>query len=296
MSLRLIEIVADVLPADFPDALRIDSVARPDGKTEYRVLARASRTKAILDALEPGAQAVVTIVQTTRPLAKPSYSTIDLSAGWFGEVSVGELSERAIDAASLGPLNLMLVALSSLIAAAGMIGGSVAVVVGGMVIAPIIGPLVATTFGALVRNPKLLRSAVVTSALSVFVALIPALVLGVIVQPDPSLDLLAMRTSVSWWDVLIGASAGAAGAVSFAQDARTALVGVAVAVALVPPIAAVGLCVGSGAWSEALGAAALIGVNVGTIWVASVAVFALLGVRRSALETESGAGGEALLN
>ncbi len=43
MSLRLIEIVADILPADFPNALRIDAMARPDGKTEYRILVRASR-------------------------------------------------------------------------------------------------------------------------------------------------------------------------------------------------------------------------------------------------------------
>lgn len=294
MSLRLIELVADAPPDDLPGVLRVDAVARPDGTTQYRLLVRSNKAKGVLDALEDGTEAIVTTVDTVIPSVEPNYDEAgSSSARWRGEVSMGEMVERAHDDASMGPLDLTLVSMSTLLASAGMVQGNVAVVVGGMVIAPIIGPLLATAFGTALRHRRLVRSAVHTSVVSLGVAFAPALVLGLLVRPDPALELLALRTGATWWDVGIGLAAGVAGATSFAQDARTAMVGVMVAAALVPPVAAAGLCAGSGAWDAAGGAALLSVVNVGAIVGAALATFGLLGVRRSAWETEKGDATEA---
>ncbi|MEM9996097.1 MAG: DUF389 domain-containing protein [Bacteroidota bacterium] len=148
-----------------------------------------------------------------------------------------------------------------------------------MVIAPIIGPLLAVTFGLTIVRMRLVGTALWTSAQGFATALVPAVLLGLLIDVDLEAELLALRTQVTWWDLGVGLAAGIAGAVSFAQDARTAMVGVMVAVALVPPVAAMGLCLGEGAWSEALRALGLAGINVGTILAAGVVTFLVLGVR-----------------
>ncbi|MEM0964045.1 MAG: DUF389 domain-containing protein [Bacteroidota bacterium] len=296
MALRLLDVITDGdLPRDLPEPLRSDTVERPDGQTLHQILVRSESVEGVLDALSEH-DGITVRVSTVDAVLPPVEDDLDdggidgdeetQALGWFSEVSLSEMAERARDDAARNPLDLTLVGASSVIASIGMLTGNEAVVVGAMVIAPLIGPLLASAFGAALFRPPLVWHALQTSAVAVGLAIAPAVVLGLIVDVDLSEELLSLRTSARWWDLGVGLAAGVAGAVSFGQNARISLVGVMVAVALVPPAAALGLCLGSGQWAEAGGALGLTALNVGSILVFGAVTFVLVGVRPSSRDEE----------
>ena len=106
-----------------------------------------------------------------------------------------------------------------------------------------------------------------------------AVIAGLIVEVDPELSEIASRTDVSLGDVLIAIGSGAAAALAFTTGISTTLIGVMVAVALLPPAVTLGLLLGSGKWDLALGTALLLLVNIASVNLAAVVVFLIQGVR-----------------
>ena len=90
---------------------------------------------------------------------------------------------------------------------------------------------------------------------------------------------LASRSEVFLADVVLALVAGVAGALAFTTGIHTPLVGVMVAVALLPPLVAVGLLSGAGAWQPAFGAALLFWANLICINLAGVATFLAHGIQ-----------------
>ncbi len=78
---------------------------------------------------------------------------------------------------------------------------------------------------------------------------------------------------------MLALAAGTAGALAFTTGIHTPLVGVMVAVALLPPLVASGLCVGAGRWTMAGGAFLLFLANLICINLAGVATFLVHGIR-----------------
>lgn len=174
---------------------------------------------------------------------------------------------------------LWMMVLSAIVATAGILLSSPAVVVGSMVIAPIVSPMLTASVGA-VRNDRdmLLRSvhmqaiglgvAILTGAL--FAWLIKELHFVPVNLALEQMELLSLRISPSILTVAIGLSAGAAGAYGLATKGRVTIVGVMIAAALIPTAAAVGIGL---AWTNfvvAIGALLLlvltiIAVNAGGI-------------------------------
>jgi uncharacterized membrane protein len=74
-------------------------------------------------------------------------------------------------------------------------------------------------------------------------------------------------------------AAGSAGALAFTTGLPAALVGVMVAVALLPPLAAAGLLAGSGLWGPAGGAFLLVVTNVVCVNLAAIVTFLAQRVR-----------------
>ena len=96
---------------------------------------------------------------------------------------------------------------------------------------------------------------------------------------DPTVGEIAGRTEVGPGDVVLALASGAAGALAFTTGAPASLVGVMVAVALLPPLATVGLLLSSGNWSEASGAVVLLTTNVVCVNLAAVVTFLAQGIR-----------------
>ncbi|MEZ5342072.1 MAG: DUF389 domain-containing protein [Acidimicrobiales bacterium] len=178
----------------------------------------------------------------------------------------------------------LLMIFASVLATAGVLADSTAVVIGAMLIAPLITPMMGMALGLALGWPSRLRRATALVAGGIAIAistgwLIPA-VLPVAVATQTNSEILS-RTSPNLLDLLVAVAAGAAGAYALARpDVASSLPGVAVAIALVPPLAVVGITLGQHEWRQATGAGLLFSTNLVAILVTGGLVFVLTGVAR----------------
>jgi uncharacterized hydrophobic protein (TIGR00271 family) len=181
--------------------------------------------------------------------------------------------------------------LSAIIASAGVLADSTATVIGAMIIAPLSTPIMGTAL-ALVKRERTggLLYVASGSALVVLVGVVFAFFL------PGSYDLLSNaqisgRTSPGALDLVAAIATGLAGAIALARrDVAAVLPGVAIAISLVPPLAVVGVCLGQGNYSLAIGALTLFLSNFVALVLAGTTVFATLGY---AAEAEVEVGGPA---
>ncbi len=174
---------------------------------------------------------------------------------------------------------LGMIALSTVVAAVGLINDSVAVIIGAMVIAPLLGPIIAQAMGTTLGDFSLIRLALRTNLAGLSLALVISVGLGLVLEVYPSGPELAARTDISLGDIAVALASGGAGALALTAGAPTVLVGVMVAVALLPPLTTLGLLLGSGYPVQALGAGLLLITNITCVNLAAVVVFWIQGVR-----------------
>ncbi|MEN8237966.1 MAG: DUF389 domain-containing protein [Actinomycetota bacterium] len=173
-----------------------------------------------------------------------------------------------------------LMMLSTAIAVFGILGDSTAVVIGAMLVAPLMSPVLGGAAAVVMGWPRRIASrAALVAAGSVMAVLLAGVISFVIpggISPLPA-ELMA-RTSPNLLDLGIALTAGAAGAYGeVRRHAAEALTGVAVAVALVPPLAVVGITLQLTEWQLALGAFLLFLANVVGIVIAAAATFIAAG-------------------
>ncbi|MDJ0921195.1 MAG: TIGR00341 family protein [Henriciella sp.] len=168
---------------------------------------------------------------------------------------------------------LVLVALSTIVAAIGLHSNSVAGVIGAMVIAPLLGPILGFSLGTALGDRKLVASAGFTLLAGVSLALVAAVLLSFILDVNFNSRELMSRAEVRLDGMALAIAAGAAAAMSMAKGQGSVLVGVMVAAALLPPGAAIGLFAGSGEWAWALRAALLLALNVASLVLSALVVF-----------------------
>lgn len=295
MALRLVEIR---IPAGETDGLGellhgADVVDEwPVGSTDdvhtHRALVRAEAVEALTDAItdrfqgEESLRIVLLAVEATLPrLDQPQKDDDGEAGGDDGEAGGGvwsrvsreELHQELESAARVDPVYLAGVALSTIVAAVGLLRGDVAVIIGAMVIAPLLGPNVALSLAATLGDLDLGRRALAAAATGAAVALGISVAIGWLFTVDPTVAELAARTRVGLSDVVLALAAGSAGALAFTSGLPTAVIGVMVAVALLPPLVATGLLAGEGMAPEALAAATLVATNVTCVNLAGVATF-----------------------
>jgi uncharacterized hydrophobic protein (TIGR00341 family) len=257
------------------------------GRHWTHVVLRSAQTEAFTDWVTANAGENVRIVwhavEATQPRLEieengDENGTVE-GNGTTSRIDREELYQYAREAVGVTTAFLAMVVLSTVVAAGGMLRDSVAVVIGAMVIAPLIGPNIALALGTTLGDTTLLRRAVTVNLAGVAIALLMSVVLGAVMTIDPSIPELAARTDVHMADVALALAAGAAGALAVTRGVPTALVGVMVAVALLPPLVACGLFLGSGETALAGNAALLTLTNVVCINLAGVSTFLLQGVR-----------------
>ncbi|MEM7287107.1 MAG: DUF389 domain-containing protein, partial [Actinomycetota bacterium] len=174
-----------------------------------------------------------------------------------------------------------LMTMSVLIAVMGLLADSTAVVIGAMLVAPLMSPVLGIAAALVMGWPQRVLRQVVISAVgaagAVGLAALTALAFPGSVDPLPG-ELVA-RTSPNLLDLGIALAAGAAGAYAqIRRAASDALTGVAVAVALVPPLAVVGITLALGELSLATGALLLFLANVAGIVMAAAITFLICGL------------------
>lgn len=175
----------------------------------------------------------------------------------------------------------VMLTLSAVIAIAGVVGDSTATVIGAMIVAPLSTPILGVGLGITTGRAFLIwRSlAVVVCGASVVVVL-GAVVVQMVPNPTNVLanSQVLGRTSPTLMDLTAALATGLVGAVAAARrDVGDVLPGVAIAISLVPPLAVVGVCLGSGAPALAVGALVLFVSNVVAMIITATVLFVATG-------------------
>lgn len=175
---------------------------------------------------------------------------------------------------------LILLAGSTIIATVGLLLNSPAVVIGAMIIAPLMGPLVGLSLASLTAEANLLRSASLTLVAGTLVGVLIAYIVGLLVHSNPFTPEVLGRTSPTLLDLVVACCAGTLGAYCQTDDELSDTVaGVAIAVALVPPLGVVGIGLSVNIPAIWIGAAWLYATNLLGIAIAGVVVFLAMGYR-----------------
>jgi len=279
MSLRRLEIFAaagresalSALPLRFP--IEEAFFDHDDDRVRATLLVRTDAVEPLLDAIEHALvgspfRAVVSDVSATTPALAPRPQV-----RWRDRLrrrSRAELRATLSESIALDGVTLALVALSTVVAAIGLLQDDVAVVVGAMALAPLLAPLVAFALGAATFDGPLALRGVATSVTGSVLAFALAWLGGWVADGVETAQVLA-RTELTAGHVAVAVAGGVAGALAQTRDVGAALVGVMVAAALLPPLTAAGLLLGAGELALAARAAALFGVNVGGVVLGATA-------------------------
>lgn len=293
MPLRLLEfMVSDDEAERLPDLLEeqptlgIWNSESAHGDVTVRILLDAEHVDALSDKLidsygsRDDFRMVLLAVEATLPrIEKPEEEKARQEAqtasgeGAKPRISRDELYEDMDQASRSMPVFLVMVGLSTLVTAFGLVRNDVAVVIGAMVISPLLGPNVALSLGCTLGDLGLVKRSLKAIGAGLVLAAVLSCTLGAILSVDPNTPQIAARTQAGIGSLIVALATGAAGALAFTTAIPQVLVGVMVAVAFLPPLASAGLLAGAGLWGPAGGAATLLVTNVTCINLAAVATF-----------------------
>lgn len=234
--------------------------------------------------LEDDAFTIVTQIETA---TTPKFDELEgqYTQGPEDEIGLSH-AELRTKAQELTPSTLAFVTfsvLSAVVATSGLLLNSAIVIVGAMVISPFAGSSLSAAIGLVSDDRASVVESVRSQLLGLFIAIAGAAGAGIVfrvgnfVAPTVTIGQITLVSSFASPTLLalsIAIFAGAAGALALSTDLPVAVAGVAVAAAIVPAGAAVGLGLVWGELLLALGAFALLLVNLVLINItASIALF-----------------------
>lgn len=283
MALRLIEMVLKQKESDEVQkfvnefkAIEHRLIKLENGEVLMRILLDEEQSETIVDFLEkrykdlPGNRIVILPVVATLP--RP------ISGEILEMIGREELYENIKDSARCSKSYITMIILSIIVATIGFLQNSVAIIIGSMVIAPMLGPSIGLSFGAAVGDLSMVRRAFITALVGIGLCIVLSAIFGKIIQIDPTMSELATRTHVGLGDVGVGLAAGCAGALAFTTGVASSMVGVMVAVALLPPIVTFGLLLGGGYYTPAIGSLELFSINIISVTLAGITTFLVQGI------------------
>lgn len=182
---------------------------------------------------------------------------------------------------------LVMIFISSVIATLGLLNDSPFVIIGAMLVAPLLWPVLGVSMGVIVWDWRMVRLACISILLSVFIAVVTAMVITLFYVPLGANREIFQQSHFSFMaGVAIAAGAAAAFAISY-KHVKEVVTGIAISVALLPPLVTIGIGLGGSDWDLMRGATELFLVNLVAIIIVSFVIFALLGFRtyRGTMET-----------
>jgi uncharacterized hydrophobic protein (TIGR00271 family) len=199
-----------------------------------------------------------------------------------------EVREELIEDAQPGRDYFILIVLSSIIAALGLLLNSPAVVIGAMLVAPLMSPILGFSLGIILGEGRLVRTSLESVFKGVMASIIVAILIGLLSPLKEMTPEILARTKPTIVDLFIALASGMAGAYAVSRkDVSAALPGVAIAAALAPPLGVVGLGFANGNMQAAGGALLLFTTNLVTISLGGVIIFSLLGIHPLNLQPET---------
>lgn len=298
--MRIIEVITDCGHTDtlksiaeqqeILDCWTVVTVDDENSRCSTRMLVRPEKQQKVIDAVQQvlekaeNSRIIILPVEATLPYPEADEEDKEKRAKTR---SREELYSNIVSGSTLDSNFVYMVILSTIVAAIGLLEDNVAVVIGAMVIAPLLGPNIALAFATSLGDTKLIWKALKTNLTGLGLALFLTVTLGIIWPLNFESRELVMRTSVDIDGVVLALASGAAAVISISASWINSLVGVMVAVAILPPTATMGLMLGSGNLNEAAGAALLLAVNIACVNLSAKLSFLAKGIKpRTWLEKE----------
>ena len=298
MALRILEAIVPSHCADrlleklgsdqFPQVIEQWSYSTSCDRTCVRAVLDAEATESLTDsitALCSGEEFRLTLQPIEAIIPQPEETQSPAAeqdgaekAPLLGRLSREELLDDVEGSARLTALFLIMSTLSALVAVIGLTRDSVAIIIGAMVIAPFLGPNVGLSLATALADVRLAVRSLRSLAAGFGLALVVALVAGLILRPSPDTPEIAARTAAGWGDIVLAVVAGIAAGFTYTTGISNALVGVMVAVALLPVWVTFGILLGAGHIEPALGALLLTAINLICLNLTGVATFAIQGI------------------
>lgn len=189
-----------------------------------------------------------------------------------------EVLEEIHEGSQTTTIYYILLGLSELIAGFALIINSDATLIGANVVAPLMTPIFGVSLGLMRGDLQLLRTAMVAEFGGALLGVFLCFLLGLMPFALEPSEALLSQTHPTLIDLLVAALAGFAGVLAMIDErVSPALPGVAIATALNPPIAAIGLCLAYGAYGAAWGAFLLFFANVLAILAVAATLFLIAG-------------------
>ncbi|MCU7931163.1 MAG: TIGR00341 family protein [Candidatus Thiodiazotropha sp. (ex Codakia rugifera)] len=252
-----------------------------DGRQPIRMLITDEFVQPTLDALQNilGAQSTARIIvfpiDATLPRAKTEQEKEQDIASSTREAMYASVEKNA----RLDSNFIFLVILSTVVAAIGLVKDNVAVVIGAMVIAPLLGPNLAFGLGTALGDVRLMQKSLKSLLTGIVIAIALSYLIGLLWPFGLTSPELLARTEVGMDSLALALASGAAAALSLTTGLPSVLVGVMVAVALLPPATAVGLTLGHSRPDLALDATLLLAANIVCVNLAAKLVFLVKGIQ-----------------
>ncbi len=147
--------------------------------------------------------------------------------------------------ARIGGIYIVLMVLSTMLATVGLYLNSASVIIGAMLLAPLMAPIVSLAMGILRGNIELFKSSIGKIILGIFIALFSSALITSLFPHKPVTDEMLARLNPTLLDLAVAIISGIAAACSKSfREIIQSLAGVAIAVALVPPLAVAGIGIG----------------------------------------------------
>ena len=286
--MKYIEIVADTGHTDTIAAIAETAevldfragITDENGKQQTRILLNDNQLQPVLDSLQNvlGTQEDTYIIVLPVEASLPKEEEVKEEKKSPATAAREALFEEANKNTRLDFNFLILVILSTIVAAIGLIENNVAIVIGAMVIAPLLGPNLALSLGTALGDISLVKKSIKTLATGIALAVILSAIIGYLwVSPLESQELMA-RTTAGLDSAILALASGAAAALSLTTGLSSVLVGVMVAVALLPPAATLGIMLGQMKFNLALDAGLLLSINIVCVNLSSKIIFAIKGI------------------
>ncbi|KKO48923.1 hypothetical protein VT06_09295 [Arsukibacterium sp. MJ3] len=248
-------------------------------KVEPRVLQLAPGRHLALEDTEVESKEVVKT--QALPAGKAKTELVTYALPWIHHAATDEFKELFMamrESAKASPSYLTLMVLATLLAVFGLFANSTPVIIGAMILAPLMGPIISMALGTLRQDESLMLVSSRSIAVGTGLAMGCAMVATWFIPLTTINSEIAARISPTLLDLGVAVISGVAGAYAHARaEVAKSLAGVAIAVALVPPLAVAGIGLGWLDFTVFWGAFLLFLTNLVGIILAAVVTFMFLG-------------------
>lgn len=248
-------------------------------KVEPRVLQLAPGRHLALE--EADAESKEVVRTKALPAGKAKTELVTYPLPWIHHAATDEFKELFMamrESAKASPSYLTLMVLATLLAVFGLFANSTPVIIGAMILAPLMGPIISMALGTLRQDEGLMLVSSRSIAVGTGLAMGCAMVATWFIPLTTINSEIAARISPTLLDLGVAVVSGIAGAYAHARaEVAKSLAGVAIAVALVPPLAVAGIGLGWLDLTVFWGAFLLFLTNLVGIILAAVITFMFLG-------------------